>query len=220
MRFRSSRGGWAPPPAPRLVVPGRELRGPDDWPELFGRRAPLVVEIGFGKDTFLLEQAEAHPERDHVGVERDPHRVALFLERAEERGLANIRALPVAAEMALGLCFPDRSVTELHVYFPDPWPKVRHARNRLVQPWFAREARRVLAEDGVLYMATDDEPYRDQMLEVMEGGGFVNLMAEGWVDEAPLGHETKFERLWRQRGRGIHHMLFRDRAAVGGRPSG
>lgn len=214
MRFRSSRGGWAPPPSPRLVVPGRELHGPRDWPRIFGRDAPLVVEIGFGKDTFLLEQAAAHPERDHVGVERDPHRAALFVERATERELDNVRALPVAAEMALGLCLADRAVSELHVYFPDPWPKQRHARNRLVQPWFAREARRVLAADGVVYMATDDEPYRDQMLEVMAEGGFVNLMDAGWQDEAPLGHETKFERLWRTRGRGIHHMLFRDRRGV------
>jgi tRNA (guanine-N7-)-methyltransferase len=220
MRFRSSRGGWAPPPAPRLVVPGRELSGPADWSTIFGREAPLVVEIGFGKDTFLLEQAEAHPERDHVGVERDPHRAELFLERAAERDLDNVRALPVAAEMALGLCFADASLAELHVYFPDPWPKQRHALNRLVQPWFAREARRALAPSGVVYMATDDEPYRDQMLDVMGTGGFVNLMGEGWQDQAPLGHETKFERLWRRRGRGIHHMLFRDRASVAGAANG
>ena len=204
-----------PPPAPQLVLPGRELIGPGEWPSIFGREAPLIVEIGFGKDTFLLEQAEAQPERDHVGVERDTHRAALFLKRAAARGLANVRALPVAAEMALGLCFSDASIAELHVYFPDPWPKVRHAKNRLVQPWFARESRRVLAPGGVVYMATDDEPYRDQMLDVMSTGGFVNLMADGWQEQAPLGHETKFERLWRRRGRGIHHMLFRDRATTG-----
>jgi tRNA (guanine-N7-)-methyltransferase len=211
MRFRSSRGGWVPPPAPRLVVPGRELLGPDGWTELFGREAPLVVEIGFGKDTFLLEQAEAHPERDHVGVERDPHRVSAFLRRAERRGLDNVRALPVAGELALGVCFADASIDELHVYFPDPWPKARHARNRLVQPWFAREVRRVLAAQGVLYLATDDAPYRNQMREVMEVGGFDNLLAADWVDQAPLGHETKFERLWREHGREIHHMLYRPR---------
>ena len=71
------------------MVPGRELLSAGDWPLLFGRKAPLVVEIGFGKDTFLLEQAEAHPERDHVGVERDPHRVAKFLERAIELNSSN-----------------------------------------------------------------------------------------------------------------------------------
>ena len=214
MRNRSSRGGRVPPPAPRLVVPGRELLGPGDWPSVFGRVAPLVVEVGFGKDTFLLEQADARPDRDHVGVERDPHRVATFLERAEERGLDNVRALPVTGELALGLCFADVSIAELHVYFPDPWPKARHARNRLVQPWFAREVRRVLAAGGVLYMATDDVAYRDQMLEVMGAGEFDNLAADGWTGEAPSGHETKFERLWRRRGRGIHYMVYRARESA------
>lgn len=203
-----------PPPAPRLVVPGRELLGPDGWAELFGRVAPLIVEVGFGKDTFLLDQAEAHPGRDHVGVERDPHRVEAFLQRAARRGLDNVRALPVAGELALGLCFADASVSELHVYFPDPWPKARHARNRLVQPWFAREVRRVLEPGGVLYLATDDVPYRDQMVEVMEGGGFDNLLAADWVEDSLLGHTTKFERLWREQGRDIHHMLYRPRESA------
>ena len=198
-----------PPPAPGLVVPGRELLAPGDWPRLFGRRAPLVVEIGFGKDTFLLEQAERHPERDHVGVERDPHRVAAFLRRAAERGLPNVRALPVAAELALAACFEDGAVDVLHVYFPDPWPKERHARNRLVQSWFPRAVRRVLAADGVVFLATDDVPYRDQILAVMQAGGFVDEVGDGWRDAAPLGHETKFERLWRRAGRDIHHMVFR-----------
>ena len=120
----------------------------------------------------------------------------------------------MTAELALGVCFANGSIDELHVYFPDPWPKARHARNRLVQPWFAREVRRVLAPGGVLYLATDDVPYRDQMLEVMEDGGFDNLLDAAWTEEAPLGHETKFERLWREHGRDIHHMLYRPRESA------
>ncbi len=214
MRNRSSRGGWVPASMPGLVVPGSELAGPADWSRVFGRTAPLTVEIGFGKDTFLLEQAAEHPDRDHVGVERDPHRVELFLERAAKRGLTNVRALPVSAELALGSCFADCAVHELHVYFPDPWPKDRHARNRLVQPWFAREVERVLTADGVLFLATDARPYRDQMLDVLGAAGFTSLLAEGPSQNAALlGHATRFEQLWRERGREIHHMLFR----VGGR---
>jgi len=209
-RHRSSRGGAVPPPAPRLVVPGRELAGPGAWPEVFGRAAPLVVEIGFGKDTFLLERAAADPRRDHVGVERDPGRVATFLAEAARRGLANVRALPVSAEMALGSCFADGSVAELHVYFPDPWPKARHERHRLVRPWFAREARRVLAAEGVLHLATDDERYAGTMLDALEGGGlFRNLGGPRSASGRPaLGWETKFERLWRSRGRTVRHMAF------------
>jgi tRNA (guanine-N7-)-methyltransferase len=201
MRSRSSRGGTTIPAMPFAVVPGRELSGPGEWPRIFGRDAPLVVEVGFGKDTFLLDRAAARPDEDHVGVERDPGRVAMFVERIEERGLSNVRALPVSAEAALAWCFEDRAVAELHVYFPDPWPKLRHAKNRLVQPWFAREARRILADDGRLLAATDDAPYAAQMREVL-GAQFRE------TDAAAAGSTTKFERLWRSRGRLIHRMEF------------
>ena len=192
------------------MVPGRELTGPGGWSALFGRAAPLVVEIGFGKDTFLLERAAECPAVDHVGVERDPERVHSFLEQAERRGLANVRALPVSAEMALGQCFEDGAVIEVHVYFPDPWPKERHARHRLVQPWFPREAHRVLVPGGALVLATDDTHYTAQMLDVIEGSGlFMNTAGPECTASHPaLGWETKFERLWRGQGRTIRHMAF------------
>lgn len=200
MRNRSSRGGSRIPVLPLAVAPGRELQGPGDWARIFERTAPLVVEIGFGKDSFLLDRAAARPQENHVGVERDPGRVATFVTAAQTRGLTNVRALPVSAEIALGVCFGDASVAELHVYFPDPWPKPRHARNRLIQPWFARQARRVLDEDGRLFVATDDTPYAAQIREV--------LVAEFAEEDAAAGPSTKFERLWRTRGRAIHRMQF------------
>jgi tRNA (guanine-N7-)-methyltransferase len=206
MRARSSRGGSTIPELPLAVAPGRELAGPDDWPRIFGRTAPLVVEVGFGKDTFLLDRAAARPGDDHVGVERDPGRVATFVAAAQRRGLTNVRVLPIAGELALGLCFEDGGVAELHVYFPDPWPKLRHAGNRLVRPWFAREARRVLADDGRLFVATDDAPYAAQMREVLAAG-----FREADAAAAP---STKFERLWRARGRAIHRMEFLPRPSA------
>jgi tRNA (guanine-N7-)-methyltransferase len=201
MRRRSSRGDSRIPELPLVVAPGRELVGPGDWTRVFGRRAPLVVEIGFGKDPFLLDRAAARPYEDHVGVERDPGRVATFAAAAAARGLANVRVLPISAEIALGVCFEDAAVAELHVYFPDPWPKARHAGNRLVRPWFAREARRVLAEDGRLFVATDDAPYAAQIRETL-----ATSFRE--TDAAASASSTKFERLWRARGRTIHRMEF------------
>jgi tRNA (guanine-N7-)-methyltransferase len=200
MRQRSSRGGSAIPELPLAVAPGRELAGPGDWARIFGRTAPLVVEVGFGKDPFLLDRAAACPAEDHVGIERDPGRAAAFVAEAVRRALTNVRALPVSAEIALGVCFEDGAVAELHVYFPDPWPKARHAKNRLVQPWFAREARRVLADDGRLFVATDDAPYAAQIREVL-----ASAFRETDAASAPT---TKFERLWRSRGRQIHRMQY------------
>jgi len=199
MRHRSSRGGSKVPEAPLVVAPGREFAGPSEWPRIFGRTAPLVVEIGFGKDPFLLDRAAAQPTEDHVGVERDPQRVAKFAADAARRGLTNVRALPISAEIAM-ICFADASVAELHVYFPDPWPKARHAGNRLVRPWFAREARRVLADDGRLLVATDDAPYAEQIR--------ATLAPQFRAVDAATGASTKFERLWRARGRTIHRMQF------------
>lgn len=193
------------PVLPFVVVPGREISGPGEWDRIFGRNAPLVVEIGFGKDPFLLDRAAARPAEDHVGVERDPGRVAAFVAEIGRRGLGNVRALPVAAELALAVCFEDRAVAELHVYFPDPWPKLRHAKNRLVQPWFAREARRVLRPEGRLLLATDDAPYAAQMREVL-----ASAFTES--DGTEKTTSTKFERLWRARGRAIHRMEFVPRA--------
>ena len=199
-----------PAPRERLVVPGRELHGPGDWESAVGRGGPFVVEVGFGKDAFLLERAAARPELLHVGIERDVVRVGRFLDRAAEMGLGNVAALPVAAELALGSCFEDGSVVELHVYFPDPWPKARHARNRLVRGWFAEEAARLLAPRGRLHLATDDAPYLRQMLEVLEDcPRLVNALGSGRASDRPaLGHETKFERLFRARGREVRHLQF------------
>ena len=210
MRARSSRGGSRIPELPLAVAPGRELRGPGDWARIFGRTAPLIVEVGFGKDPFLLDRAAARPGEDHVGIERDPGRVATFVVVAVSRLLTNVRALPISAELALGVCFADGAVQELHVYFPDPWPKARHAGNRLVQPWFAREARRILAADGRLYVATDDAPYAAQMRDVF-ARAFVP------ADASAPGQSTKFERLWRARGRTIHRMEYVVRAATSAR---
>jgi tRNA (guanine-N7-)-methyltransferase len=200
MRLRSSRGGSTIPELPLTVAPGREIAGPGEWPRVFGRTAPLVVEVGFGKDTFLLDRAQARPGDDHVGIERDPGRVAMFVAEAQRRALTNVRVLPIAAELALGLCFEDAAVAELHVYFPDPWPKARHAGNRLARPWFAREARRVLAADGRLVLATDDAPYAAQIRATL-----APFFREADAGATP---STKFERLWIARGRVIHRMEF------------
>jgi tRNA (guanine-N7-)-methyltransferase len=193
-----------------------ELLHPDpfrgiDWAAAFGRRAPFEVEIGFGKDTFLLDRAETQPGIDHLGVEYSRKRALSFLRKAERRGLRNVRATRVHAAVVLGRLLPTEGVRTVHLLFPDPWPKKRHRKNRLVRPPFARAVHRCLEPGGTLTLATDDVEYREQMLEVLEGhGAFANVHGPGgWVPEIPGHPKTLFELRWRRHGRSIHFLRFR-----------
>ena len=189
--------------------------GPGDWEAAFGRSGALSVEIGFGKDEFLLELAETRPEGLFLGVDFSRPRTRSYLRKIARRGLTNVRVLFEHAANAIGYCLGDESVEELFVLFPDPWPKERHARNRLVAPGFAREAARVLVPGGRVTLATDHPPYRDQMIEVFEGevfeGGssFENLRGSGAHGARPENFdETIFERRWLEQGRDVLHLQF------------
>lgn len=193
-----------------LVNPGTDLLGPDRWHEVFGRPGPFDVEIGFGKDEFLLEQAQEDPDGLFLAVDYSRPRARSYLNKIRMRGLTNVRVLLTHAATAIGLCLPDRSVRRYYVLCPDPWPKERHAAHRLVRPWFAREAARTLVPGGLITLATDHPPYLDQIIEVMEGSGlFSNLMGEGRSGPRPEGFSsTIFERRWIDRGRQVSWVQF------------
>lgn len=137
---------------------------------VFGRRAPLVVEIGSGLGENIVETADAHPERDHVAVEVYTPGLAQTIVRAQQRnereGLTNLRLLQVNAAELLETGLPEGSVDELWVFFPDPWHKSRHHKRRLVKPEFAELAARVLRPGGIWRLATDWAEYAEQMLTV------------------------------------------------------
>lgn len=195
-------------------MPGEDLTGPDRWADVFGAPGPITVEIGFGKDEFLLDLAEARPEGRYVGIEFSSPRVRSYMNKIRRRGLTNVRVVKDHAANVVAHALPDGGVAELFVLFPDPWPKDRHATNRLVRPWFAREVRRMLVPDGRITLATDDEPYRDQILDVMEGNGaFENLFGPGGSGPRPEGFpETIFERRWALQGKSAHYLQFRREA--------
>ena len=110
-----------------LVVPGVDLMGPDRWPEVFGRSGLLDVEIGFGKDEFLLDVAESRPDGLYLAVDFSRPRTRSYLRKIELRGLTSVRVLYEHAAHAVGLCLSRDSVREYYVLCPDPWPKARHA---------------------------------------------------------------------------------------------
>ena len=186
---------------------------PLDLDTIFGRSAPRVVEIGFGNGENLLALAERHPERDVLGVEVHGAGVGRVLAAAHERGLTNIRVIRHDAVEVFERGLGDDSVDEVLIFFPDPWPKARHHRRRLVQPDVVRLLVGALKPTGVLRLATDWEPYAEHMIAVLDAEpALVNVAGAGGFiprpDERPV---TKFERRGEKLGHAIFDLEYRPR---------
>ena len=142
-----------------------------------------MVEIGFGMGNSLIEQAETHPDTDFIGIEVHAPGVGKLLDEVDKRGLTNLRVYREDALAVLEQCLPEASLTTLQLFFPDPWPKKKHHKRRIVQPAFADKVRQKLKIGGIFHMATDWQAYAEHMLEVMNAApGYRNLSADGsWV---------------------------------------
>lgn len=182
-----------------------------DRQETFGRRAPLVLEIGYGMGQSLLAMAAAEPERDFVGIEVHRPGVGALLMGIEERGLDNLRSYCDDAVEILEECIPDASLSRLQLYFPDPWPKKKHHKRRIVQPAFIDLVQRKLENGGVLHMATDWQDYAEHMLEVMQAAqGWRNASDSGDFSPRPTWRpETRFERRGECLGHGVWDLIYR-----------
>jgi len=134
-------------------------RGPIDLATVFGNGRPVEVEIGTGKGTFLVARAEARPEVNFLGIEYARAYCRYAADRFRRHGLANVRMVHTDAAHFFKVCLGDASVWRVHVYFPDPWPKRRHHRRRLIQPPFVADVKRVLRPGGQLIVVTDHMDY-------------------------------------------------------------
>jgi len=188
---------------PRHGIPYAPM--PLDLDHVYGRTAPRVLEIGFGNGDTLVELASASPGTDFIGVEVHPPGVGHCLLAIESRGLANVRVIAHDAVEVLTTQVPESSLDEVLLYFPDPWPKKRHHKRRIVQPAFVALVADRLKPGGRFRLATDWEPYAAWMQEVLGASpGFVNAAAAGGCIERPERAATRFE----NRGRRLGHRVF------------
>ncbi len=183
---------------------------PLDMCELFGRDAPLVLEIGFGMGASLVTMAQNNPHQNFLGIEVHAPGVGACLASAQEAGVENLRVMCHDAVEVLEHMIPDNSLRMVQLFFPDPWHKARHNKRRIVQAPFAALVLRKLKPGGVFHMATDWEDYATHMLEVMNSvAGYVNQSASNdYVPRPETRPLTKFEQRGQRLGHGVWDLMF------------
>ena len=196
---------------------GLELTGKLlDINAVFGRDAPKILEIGFGTGDALLEMAAQCPEQDFIGV--DVHRpgVGRVLRELETRQLSNVRLFCADATEVLASSIGDASLARVLLFFPDPWPKKRHQKRRIVQQPFVAQVHQKLMEGGQFHLATDWEDYATHMLAAMEAApGFVNTVGTNNFCPRPEYRPiTKFERRGERLGHGIWDLVYAKEAPI------
>ncbi len=195
---------------PRYGIPdeGHTL----DLEHLFGREAPCTLEIGFGNGEALVELAAAQPQRNFLGIEVHRPGVGHLMLRAEALGVANLRIACRDAVEVLAQRLADGSLDEVLLYFPDPWPKKRHHKRRLVQPPFVELVARKLTSGGRFRLATDWEHYAEQMRDVVGAcTAFENEFAPGFAPRPQSRPLTRFERRGQRLGHEVWDLAFRKR---------
>ncbi|MBT8058198.1 MAG: tRNA (guanosine(46)-N7)-methyltransferase TrmB [Gammaproteobacteria bacterium] len=201
---------------PRYGINGSE--GFLDLRDLFGNPGPVILEIGFGDGDATWRMAQAHPRENYLGVEVHRPGVGRLLLMLERHGLENVR---VACEDAVAFLedrVPPASLDGVRIYFPDPWPKKRHHKRRLVNPLFVALLAGKLKAGGILHLATDWLPYAEHMLEVMrDAPDFENLSASGDYCPKPAWRpDTKYERRGERLGHPVRDLVFRRTAGRAG----
>ena len=184
---------------------------PLDFAATFGRRAPVILEIGFGMGETTAAIAAARPQDDFLGLEVHGPGVGALLNRVDAAGLSNVRVIQHDAVDVIAHMLPAASLAGIHVYFPDPWPKKRHHKRRLLQPAFVRALADRLSAGGYLHAATDWDEYAQEILATFSAEP---LLANTTADFAPRPAwrpQTKFGTRGLKLGHGVRDLVFRRR---------
>ena len=181
-----------------------------DWNEVFQSADPLRIEIGVGNSPFLIELARRAPQFQYLGFEYCKRRVLKFLKRVRDAEIDTIRILQVEATQVLPEIITTASVDHLYVNHPDPWPKRRHAKKRLVRSANVRAFRQLLRPAGGISARTDSPEYAQQMLEAFGNEpGLESLSPPGEFAEKPLEpYQTPFEEKFRAQGKRIYYLEY------------
>jgi len=187
-----------------------EILIPIDTEELFGNTRPCALEIGFGDGDFLIETAGIRPDSNFIGIEIKKKRFNKAVKRAHRRKVPNIKFLHMDANIALTEIFKPDTFNEIYINFPDPWPKDKHEKNRIMKVEFLSNLSIVLRGGGKLEIASDHRSYIEESLETLNHMSvFINNYAEpGYQNELEERIETKFEKGFREDGRKIYYLMF------------
>ena len=186
------------------------IEAPIDFARLYGRSAPVILEIGFGNGDALLASAKAHPDMNYLGIEVHRPGVGGLLRHLEAEALDNVRIILADAKDVLAQHIPDGSLAAMQLFFPDPWPKKRHHKRRLVQPDFAALMARKLKPGGYIHLATDWQDYATQMVSVLsQTPGLQGASRKGLAQEYSGNRPaTKFETRGKKLGHEVWDMVF------------
>ncbi len=192
---------------PRFGLP--YAAAPLDLAAVFGRTAPAILEIGCGMGETTARIAAAHPENDYLGIEVHTPGVGSLLKEIATRELANLRVIQHDAVEVVRDMIQPAALAGIHVYFPDPWPKKRHHKRRLIQPAFVALLASRLAPGGYLHCATDWEEYAQQMLAVLSAEPLLANTAPAFAPRPDWRPQTKFEARGLRLGHGVWDLLFK-----------
>jgi tRNA (guanine-N7-)-methyltransferase len=189
------------------INPRESGAAPLDLPEIFRNDHPVIVEIGSGKGRFLVDEALAHPELNYLGIEKSLHYYRVLVDRMERRNIANVRVINFDAALVLRDMLAEESIAEVHIYFPDPWPRKRERKRRFVQPAVLPHLERALRRDGVGVFVTDHREYFEHAAPLL-ASQFDTEAGEVTGETPP---RTNYEAKYRQEGRPIYQVMFRRR---------
>ena len=192
---------------PRFGVPFAPA--PLDLAGTFGRTAPVVMEIGFGMGETTAAIARAHPDVNFLGVDVHLPGVGALLKRIGELGLANVRVIRHDAVEVVDAMLAHGALSAVHVYFPDPWPKKRHHKRRLLSPPFTRALAQRIAPGGYLHVATDWTPYAEEILATLVAEPLFENTTDGYAPRPAWRPPTKFELRGVSLGHTVHDLLFK-----------